>query len=153
MSAAEPIRVRVRRLPEGRDLPLPAQATPGSAGFDLRARLTEAVTIAPGARHLIPTGISLALPEDCVAEVRPRSGLALKTGMTLLNSPGTVDSDYRGEVAVIAINLGSEPLTLRRGDRVAQLVIQRLPQVVLEEVDELSETTRGSGGFGHSGSA
>ena len=151
MSREAEIPIQVRRLPEARDLPLPARATPSSAGFDLRARLDGPVTILPGARLLIPTGIALQLPDDCEAQVRPRSGLALKTGLTLLNSPGTVDADYRGEVAVVMVNLGGEAVTLQRGDRVAQLVVQKLPRVVMEEVEELSDTARGAGGFGHTG--
>lgn len=153
MSADEPLRVRVRRLPEARDLPLPRRETAGSAGFDLRARVDAPLTILPGGRALVPTGIAIELPCDCEGQVRPRSGLALRTGFTLLNAPGTVDADYRGEIAVVAVNLGDEPVTLRRGDRVAQLVIQRLPPVVLEEVEALEETTRGAGGFGHTGEA
>jgi len=110
-----------------------------------------ALTIEPGRRALVPTGISLALPEGYEAQVRPRSGLALRAGLTLLNTPGTVDADYRGEIAVIAINLGEEPVTIRRGDRLAQLVILRLPAVELEEVEALPDSSRGAGGFGHTG--
>lgn len=147
------VRVRVRRLPEGRDLELPARATSQSAGFDLRARLDAPLTLEPGQRALVPTGIAIELPAHHEAQVRPRSGLALRSGVTLLNAPGTVDADYRGEIAVIAINLGPEPVTIRRGDRVAQLVVQSLPEVVLEEADVLADTLRGSGGFGHTGGA
>ncbi len=147
------VRVRVRRLPEGRDLALPARATPLSSGFDLRARLDAPLTLQPGQRALIPTGIAIALPEHYEAQVRPRSGLALRTGIMLVNSPGTVDADYRGEISVIAINAGSEPVTIERGDRVAQLVVQQVPEVVFDEVDVLPDTTRGAGGFGHTGGA
>jgi len=145
------VEVLVRRLPEGRDLPLPQRATPHASGFDLRARLEQPLVLEPGQRALVPTGIVVALPPGHEAQVRPRSGLALKQGLTLLNSPGTVDADYRGEVGVLLVNLGREPVTVRRGDRIAQLVVQRLPQAVLIEVDDLPETERGPGGFGHTG--
>ena len=148
---SDEVRVRVLRLPEARDLPLPAKATSQSAGFDLRAR--ERSVLLPGARALVPTGIAIALPEGYEAQVRPRSGLAWKTGVTLANAPGTVDADYRGEVSVILVNLGDVPATIERGDRIAQLVVQRLPRVRLEEVDSLPATERGAGGFGHTGSA
>ena len=151
MSLEAPLRVRVVRLPEGRDMPIPQRGSVLAAGFDLRARLDAPREIPPGGRALVPTGIAIALPEGFEAQIRPRSGLALATGLTLLNSPGTIDADYRGEIAVIAVNLGQEPVTLHRGDRVAQLVVQRLPRVVLEEVESLSATERGSGGFGHTG--
>jgi dUTP pyrophosphatase len=147
------IRVLVRRLPTGRDLPLPERATGHAAGFDLRACVSEDTVLLPGGRALIPTGIAVALPPDCEAQVRPRSGLALRTGLTLLNTPGTVDADYRGEVGIIAVNLGAAPVTIRRGDRIAQLVVHRLPEVVLEEVDDLPTSGRGAGGFGHTGEA
>lgn len=143
----------VRRLPEAKDLPLPRRATELSSGYDLRARLDEPLTLRPGARALVPTGIAIALPPGHEAQVRPRSGLALRSGLTLLNTPGTVDADYRGEIAVIAVNLGDEPIVLQRGDRLAQLVVQRIPDVLFEEVEELPETTRGAGGFGHTGSS
>ncbi|MCP3979531.1 MAG: dUTP diphosphatase [bacterium] len=143
--------VRIRRLPEAADLPLPERATEHSAGFDLRARVDADVTLEPGRRRLVPTGIAIALPTDCEAQIRPRSGLAIRHGLTLLNSPGTIDSDYRGEIKVILVNLGQEPVTIQRGERIAQLVVQRLPSVDWLEVDELSETDRGAGGFGHTG--
>jgi dUTP pyrophosphatase len=145
------VRVRVLRLPEARDLPLPRKATTHAAGFDLRAR--ERKVIAPRERALVPTGIAIALPEGYEAQVRPRSGLAWKAGITLANAPGTVDADYRGEVSVILVNLGDAPATVERGDRIAQLVVHRLPHVDLEEVDALPATERGAGGFGHTGSA
>ncbi len=151
MSGDGGVRVKVLRLPGARDLALPARATAHSAGFDLRARLDEPLLIAPGARALVPTGIAVALPEGFEAQIRPRSGLALTTGLTLLNSPGTVDSDYRGEVAVLMVNLGTETVTVGRGDRVAQMVVHRLPEAALEEAASLPETSRGAGGFGHTG--
>jgi dUTP pyrophosphatase len=145
------VRVQIKRVEGNEDLCLPVQATAGSAGFDLQAALSEAYTLYPGKRALIPTGIMLALPEGYEAQVRPRSGLALKHGITLLNTPGTIDADYRGEIGVILINLGDEPYTIRRGDRIAQLVIQKLPSVLWEETEELPPTSRGSGGFGSTG--
>jgi dUTP pyrophosphatase len=146
------VKVRVRILPEAGDLPMPRQATPSSAGFDLRARLEEPVEIPPGGRYLVPTGIAIALPEGYEAQVRPRSGLAIRQGLTLLNTPGTIDADYRGEVRVILVNLGGEPVTVERGDRIAQMIVHRLPKVTLEKVEELPESERGAGGFGHTGS-
>jgi len=143
--------VRVLRLPEARDLPMPQRATSQSAGFDLRARVDEPLELAPGSRSLVPTGIMLELPPGHEGQVRPRSGLALKHGLTLLNSPGTIDADYRGEIGVILVNLGQETVTVRRGDRIAQLVVQRLPQVEFVDRDSLAETARGAGGFGHTG--
>lgn len=124
--------------------------TPGSAGLDLCA--DEDVTLAPGQRALVPTGIALELPERTEGQVRPRSGLALRHGVTVLNAPGTIDSDYRGEVSVLLIHHGTEPITLRRGERVAQLVVAKVEPVEWEEAESLTETTRGAGGFGHSGS-
>jgi dUTP pyrophosphatase len=147
----EPTRVLVLRLPQGRDLPLPEKATPHASGYDLRARVDGALVLEPGRRRLVPTGIAVALPEGFEAQVRPRSGLALKQGLTALNSPGTVDADYRGEIGVVLVNLGQDPVTLRRGDRIAQLVIQRVPRTELVEVDVLPDTERGPGGFGHTG--
>jgi dUTP pyrophosphatase len=131
--------------------PLPAYATPGSAGLDLRAHLEESRTLQPGERILIPTGLSLALPDGYEAQVRPRSGLALKHGITVLNSPGTVDADYRGDVGVILINLGHEPFAIAPGDRIAQLVVAAYAQVEWALVETLPETERGAGGFGHTG--
>jgi dUTP pyrophosphatase len=131
--------------------PLPAYATVGSAGLDLRAHVQEPKVLQPGERALIPTGLSLALPEGFEAQVRPRSGLALKHGITVLNSPGTVDADYRGDVGVILINLGAEPFTIAPGDRIAQLVLAAYAQVEWAPVEVLPETERGAGGFGHTG--
>jgi dUTP pyrophosphatase len=146
-----PAQVLVRRLPGAEDLPLPQRATPDAAGFDLRARLDAPLILPPGARALVPTGIAVALPPGYEAQVRPRSGLALRTGLTLLNSPGTVDADYRGEVSVILVNLGSEPARVERGERIAQLVVQLVPEVRWIEADRLPGTDRGAGGFGHTG--
>ena len=153
MSAGEAptVEVQIRLLETGRDLPFPERATDEASGFDLRARIDGSVELVPGERRLIPSGIAIALPSGYEAQVRPRSGLALKHGLTLLNSPGTVDSDYRGEVCVILINLGRESVRLERGDRIAQLVVQRVPGVRFREVQALPETQRGAGGFGHTG--
>jgi dUTP pyrophosphatase len=146
-----PIEVPVQRLPHGAGLPLPAYATADSAGLDLLAAVTEPVELAPGARRLVPTGLSLALPPGYEAQVRPRSGLALKHGVTLLNSPGTIDADYRGEVGVILINLGEAPFRLQRGDRIAQLVIAPVARLAWRESATLPESARGAGGFGSTG--
>ena len=147
-----PVRVPVMRLPHGVDLPLPEYATEGSAGLDLIAAVTRSVTLRPSERALIPTAIALALPFGYEAQVRPRSGLALKHGVTVLNTPGTIDADYRGEVGVILINLGQEAVEITRGMRVAQLVIARVTRASIVEVSELPESTRGQGGFGSTGS-
>lgn len=143
--------VLLQRLPHGADLPLPAYETEGAAGLDLRAAIDAALTLAPGARALVPTGLAMQLPEDFEGQVRPRSGLALRHGVTVLNAPGTVDSDYRGEVSVVLINHGSEPFTVMRGDRIAQLVIAPVTHALLSEVGTLSETARGAGGYGSTG--
>ena len=147
------MRVRIARRPGTGDLPLPRRATPGAAGYDLHAAVDAPLELAPGARALVPTGISLALPEGFEAQVRPRSGLALRHGIVLPNAPGTIDSDYRGEVQVIVLNLGDAPFTIRRGDRIAQLVISAVAHAEWDERPELEATQRGSGGFGHSGGA
>ena len=139
------------RLPTALDLPLPSRATEHAAGFDLRASVVAPTVVNVGARLLVPTGVAIALPPGYEAQIRPRSGLALRSGVTLLNAPGTIDADYRGEVGVIVVNHGDAPLTIARGDRIAQMVIHRLPEVELESVDELPETPRGGGGFGHTG--
>ncbi len=133
------------------DNPLPQYATELSAGMDLRANLTEPLTLAPMERALVPTGLFIELPQGYEAQVRPRSGLAIKHGITVLNAPGTIDADYRGEIMVILINLSNEPFTIHHGDRIAQMVIARHETVELIEVQELSDTTRGTGGFGHTG--
>jgi dUTP pyrophosphatase len=143
------VKVEILRLAHAADLPLPSYATAGSAGLDLRA--AEAFTLKPGTRALVPTGLSIALPENFEAQVRPRSGLAVKHGVTVLNAPGTVDSDYRGEIKVPLINHGTEDFVIARGDRIAQMVIARVEQVTLIEVETLDETQRGTGGFGSSG--
>lgn len=131
--------------------PLPQYATPQSAGVDLRANLDEPITLQPGERCLVPTGLRIALPTGVEAQVRPRSGLALKHGITVLNTPGTIDADYRGLIGVILINLGQEPFVINDGERIAQMVIARHEQAEWELVETLSETERGEGGFGHSG--
>lgn len=145
------MKVAFKRLPHASDLPLPAYETLASAGMDLRAALSEPMVLQPGERTLIPTGLQLALPLGYEAQVRPRSGLAIKHGITMLNSPGTIDADYRGEIKVIAINHGTEAFTILHGDRIAQLVIAPVAQAEIQEVDDLDETQRGSGGFGSTG--
>ncbi len=135
------------------DLPLPERASSRASGFDLRAAVDETVNLAPGERLLIPTGISVAIPEGHEGQVRPRSGLAVRHGITILNAPGTIDSDYRGEIKVILINLGPDPFPIRRGERIAQLVFAPVVECDLEEVESLDETERGEGGFGSSGIA
>ena len=149
------IEIKVVRLPHAYGLPLPAYATEQSAGLDLMAALgpDEQITLNFCERTLVPTGLALHMPQGCEAQVRPRSGLALKHGVTVLNSPGTIDADYRGEIKVILINLGKEPVELRRGDRIAQLVVAPVAQARLIEVSSLDETKRGSGGFGSTGLA
>ena len=141
--------VEVLTLPHGRGLNLPARATAGAAGADLVS--AEETTIAPGAVHAVATGIAIAIPEGYEAQVRPRSGLALKHGVTVLNAPGTIDADYRGEVKVILINHGSEPFRITRGDRIAQLVVAPVTAARFERVDVLPDTARGAGGFGSTG--
>ncbi len=152
-TGAAPLVVRIRRLRGARDLPLPSRATPGAAGFDLPAAVEGELTIAPNERVLVPTGLAIAVPEGHEAQVRPRSGLALRHGILLPNAPGTIDSDYRGEIQVIVFNTGSEPFTIRRGDRIAQLVIAPVTHAEWREVEDLDETARGAGGFGHTGTA
>ncbi len=146
-----PVAVRVRRLPHAADLPLPSPASPGSAGLDLRAAVAAELVVPPGGRLLVPTGLVLEIPAGWEGQVRPRSGLALRHGLTLPNAPGTIDSDYRGEVAVILANLGSEPVTIRRGDRIAQLVVAPVARVVWEEAEDLAPSERQGGGFGSTG--
>ncbi len=142
--------LRIQRLPHALE-DLPARATPGSAGLDLRAAIDEPITLSPGARALIPTGLRLAIPRGLEGQVRPRSGLALRWGVTVLNSPGTIDADYRGELRVLLINHGGDPFTLRRGERIAQLVLAPVAAPDLIEVRVLEETSRGEGGFGSTG--
>lgn len=143
--------VLVQRLPHAAGLPLPAYATPGSAGADVVAAVTEDVSLQPLERRAVPTGLVLAVPPGHEVQVRPRSGLALRHGVTVANAPGTVDSDYRGELMVILVNLGSEPYVVRRGDRIAQLVVSPVVQVAFVERMELPPSERGSGGFGSTG--
>ena len=154
-SASAPVSVRIRRLPHAEGLPLPVYETTGSAGMDLRAAISEGepMTLAPGARALVPTGFSIGLPEGFEAQVRPRSGLALHHGVTLLNAPGTIDSDYRGEVKAILINQGSEAFLVRRGMKIAQMVVARHERVELVESEELPQSARGEDGFGSTGLA
>ena len=137
--------------PEGEGLELPAYATEGAAGMDLRAAIDEDVAIAPGGRALISAGFSMAVPPGYEAQVRPRSGLALRHGVTVLNSPGTIDSDYRGVVGVILVNLGEEPFVVTRGERIAQMIVAPVTRAELRPVDELRQSARGEGGFGHTG--
>ncbi len=145
------VNVDIVVLPHASDIQLPAYATEHSAGMDLRAAITEAITLKPGERRLIPTGISIALPPDYEAQVRPRSGLALKFGIGMVNSPGTIDADYRGEVGVLLINHGQDDFLISRGDRIAQLVIASYTRAIWVQRESLDETERGSGGFGHTG--
>src|SRR6201996_5140227 len=148
-------KIAVRRLAHAEGLPLPAYETPGSAGMDLRAAVPEdePLVLKPGARLLAPTGLCMAIPQGYEVQVRPRSGLAAKAGVTCLNTPGTIDSDYRGEIKVILINHGAEAFVIQRGERIAQLVIAPVTQAAWLELDELDETTRGAGGFGSTGAS
>ena len=145
--------IPIRRLPHADGLPLPSYETGGAAGMDLRAAVPDdaPMVLKPGARDMVPTGLAFAVPAGFEAQVRPRSGLAAKAGITCLNTPGTIDSDYRGEVKVILINLGPEDFTIRRGDRIAQLVIAPVAQAAWQEVEDLDETSRGAAGFGSTG--
>lgn len=143
--------VLIEQLPEAKDLPLPAYATAGSAGMDLYAAVDGEITLKPGERRLVPTGIRIAVPEGYEAQIRPRSGLAVKYGISIVNSPGTIDSDYRGPVKVVIINLGSEGFVIKRGDRISQMVICPVTRARLVESENLPETARGDGGFGHTG--
>jgi len=151
---SDAIDVRIKILPHGEDLPLPSYQSAHAAGLDLIAAVAAdaPLTLAPGARALVPTGIAIALPEGHEAQVRPRSGLAVRHGLTVLNAPGTIDADYRGEVQVLLINLGSEPVSVTRGMRIAQLVIAPVARAALTEAAALDQTTRGKGGFGSTGS-
>lgn len=145
------MKISIQRLASGEGLPLPEYATAGAAGADLHAALTEPFTLKSGERALVPTGFALAIPDGWEGQIRPRSGLALKHGVTTLNAPGTIDSDYRGEVGVILINLGAEPFTVQRGDRIAQIVFAPAPAVAFKEVSALNETARMKAGFGSTG--
>jgi dUTP pyrophosphatase len=145
------ISVRVHRLPHGRDIELPASMTAGAAGADVRAALDAAVTLAPGDIVMIPTGLTLEIPAGWEVQIRPRSGLAVKHGITLPNAPATIDSDYRGEIRIALIHLGREPFTVERGMRIAQMLAAPVTRIEWEDCDRLSATARGAGGFGHSG--
>lgn len=147
----ENIRIYIKRLKNNHPVSLPQYMTEGSSGMDLFASLDEDVILHPGERRLIPTAISVAIPEGFEGQVRPRSGLALRNGIGLVNAPGTIDADYRGEIGVLLINFGREPVTLHHGDRIAQLVISRIFRAVWEETDELPSSVRQAGGFGHTG--
>jgi dUTP pyrophosphatase len=151
MSGPENVAIEVVRLPHGRDLALPDYATAAAAGADLLAAIEQDIELKPLERRIVPTGISIALPVGFEAQVRPRSGLAAKNGVTVANAPGTIDADYRGEVGVILINLGAEPFRITRGMRIAQLVVARHARAVWQEVSELGQTARGAGGFGSTG--
>ena len=147
----ENIRIHIKRLTNDQPVSLPQYMTEGSSGMDLFASLKKEVTLQPGERGLIPTGISVAIPEGFEGQVRPRSGLAIRSGIGIINAPGTIDADYRGEIGILLINFGNEPVTLRHGDRIAQLVISRVFRAIWEEADELPPTLRQGGGFGHTG--
>lgn len=143
--------VLFKRLEGNNDIAIPRKMSEWAAGFDLQAAVGEPLVLAPGERTLVPTGFAMAMPKELEAQIRPRSGLAYKHGITCLNSPGTIDADYRGEVKVLLVNLGQEPFTIVRGERIAQMVFQEVPAVVIEEAAELPDTVRGAGGFGHTG--
>jgi dUTP pyrophosphatase len=147
----ERVRVALQRLPQGDGLPVPGYMSEHAAGADIRAAVREQLTLLPGARALVPTGFSIAVPPGYEAQVRPRSGLAIRCGVTCLNSPGTIDADYRGEVHVVLANFGTEPFVVRRGDRIAQMVVAPVARASFDLVDELPPTVRGDGGFGSTG--
>jgi dUTP pyrophosphatase len=147
----ENVRVAIQRLPQGEGLPIPAYMSEHAAGADLYAAIRDRITLLPGARALVPTGFSIALPLGFEAQVRPRSGLAIRCGVTCLNAPGTIDADYRGEVQVVLANFGSEPVVVRRGDRIAQIVVAPVARASFDLVEELPPTSRGGGGFGSTG--
>ena len=148
---AETIKIKVKRLDSHQVFPLPSYASTGSSGCDLRASVDAPITLNPGEVKLIPTGLAISVPPGYEAQIRPRSGIALKHGVGMVNSPGTIDADYRGEIGIILINWGKDPFVIQRGDRIAQMVIARVCRAEIREVDELDETDRGDGGFGHSG--
>lgn len=143
--------VQINRLAGNEDIELPRKMSELASGFDLYAAVTEDIVFLPGQRGLVPTGLAIAMPAGLEAQIRPRSGLAFKHGITCLNTPGTIDADYRGEIKVLLINLGEEPFTIKRNERIAQMVFQIVPEVNLIPVEELSDTARGAGGFGHTG--
>jgi len=148
----ERITVRIKRLSTGKGVPLPSYMSEQASGMDMFAHLAQDIVLHPGERHLIPTGIAVAIPEGYEGQIRPRSGLAVKGGIGIVNSPGTIDSDYRGEIKIVLINLGDEPFVVRSGTRIAQLVITPVVHAQLEEVAELPQTLRNEKGFGHTGS-
>ena len=143
--------IKVKRLKHNKDIPLPAYESEGSSGLDIRAAVEESVVLKPGRIRLIPTGLAISVPSGFEVQIRPRSGLALRHGIGMVNSPGTIDADYRGEIGLVLINWGGKPFTINRGDRIAQMVISRVTRAEVTEVDNLDETPRGSGGFGHTG--
>jgi dUTP pyrophosphatase len=143
--------VQIQRISGNEDICLPQKMSEWASGFDLYAAVSETIILKPGERKLIPTGFAMSMPQQLEAQIRPRSGLAFKHGITCLNTPGTIDADYRGEVKVLLINLGQEPFSINRNERIAQLVFQLVPSISLTEVDQLSDTARGAGGFGHTG--
>lgn len=145
------VTIAIQRLSGAEALPLPAYETLHASGMDLRAALTEPVTLLPGQRMAVPTGLCVAIPEGFEGQVRPRSGLAIRNGITMINAPGTIDADYRGEIKVLLVNLGQEPFVINHGDRIAQLIIGPVVRALWEEVEALDETARGEGGFGHTG--
>lgn len=147
----ERIPIKIKRLDETTDLPLPSYESEGSSGMDVRASVKEPVLLNPGEIRLIPTGLAVSVPPGYEAQIRPRSGLALKHGIGMVNSPGTIDSDYRGEIGIIVINWGQRPFTIKRGDRIAQMIITKVYKAEILEVGALDSTGRGEGGFGHSG--
>ena len=151
MASSSSVSVPIQVLPHAEDLALPAYETRGAAGMDLQAALAASLVLVPGGRAAVPTGLRIAIPDGYEAQIRPRSGWALRAGVTCLNAPGTIDSDYRGEVKVILANLGSEPVTIERGMRIAQIVFAPVTQVAWQPAADLDETTRGSGGFGSTG--
>ena len=147
----EKVSVKFKRLDDSDDLPLPCYESKGSSGMDIRACVKEPIKLQPGQIKLIPTGLAISIPSGYEAQIRPRSGLALKHGIGLVNSPGTIDSDYRGEIGIIMINWGESPFTIRRGDRIAQMIISKVCRADIVEAEMLDDTLRGEGGFGHSG--
>jgi dUTP pyrophosphatase len=147
----EPVKIQIKRLRKDRPIRMPQYMTEGSSGMDLFASLEEELTLIPGERKLVPTGISVAIPEGFEGQIRPRSGLAIQKGIGIVNGPGTIDADYRGEIGVLLINLGKEPFTISNGERIAQMVISPVFRAILEEVDDLPTTGRQGGGFGHTG--
>jgi dUTP pyrophosphatase len=145
------IHIKIMRFKDSEDIPLPAYESEGSSGMDIRAAVKEPVPLMPGDIRLIPTGLAVSVPPGYEAQIRPRSGLAFRYGIGMVNSPGTIDSDYRGEIGIVMINWGSESFIVKRGDRIAQMIISRVYRADFEEVDDLDATTRGKGGFGHTG--